>query len=99
MLKKQLFETKEQYRTEIQGLSSHNKQLEKSLKAIEREMPCLRRENTELCKQLKKLEQENLELEAQVKQNISVEAKLLKPLNKKLQTTIKQIEVQRQKEQ
>lgn len=98
-MKKQLYESKEHYRAEIETLTQHNKQLEKSLRVLERDLPKLRKENIEHVKKIKQLEQDNIELMSQNKQNVNYEAKLLKPLNKKLQTTIQQLEIERQKDQ
>jgi predicted nucleic acid-binding Zn-ribbon protein len=62
-LKKTLYDTKNQYREELEGLTSQNQLLEKNLKRIEREMPKIKRENHELVKKVRDLECANVELE------------------------------------
>ena len=100
-LKKTLYDTKNQYREEQEALTSQNQQLEKALQKIEREMPRLKSENGRLVRQVADLEKANRELTSLASQEHSVnemEAKVLRPMNKKMKETIKQIEEERQRD-
>ena len=100
-LKKTLYDTKNQYREEQEALTSQNQQLEKALQKIEREMPRLKSENGRLVRQVVDLEKANRELTSLSSQEHSVnemEAKVLRPMNKKMKETIKQIEEERQRD-
>lgn len=55
-LKKTLYDTKNQYREELEALTAQNQQLEKALQKIEREIPRLKTENGRLVRQVADLE-------------------------------------------